>query len=591
MRRKTLRVFGLCVLAMLLAAGRAPSAGSDHSRKVALIIGNGAYATSPLKNPTNDAADMAKLLAELGFFVIHKQDATQRQMEDGIREFQAKLGRDVMGLFFYAGHGMQVNGVNYLIPVGAKIRQESDVKYEAVDAGRVLDAMYSAGNTLNIVILDACRDNPFARSFRSSQKGLARMDAPTGTFIAYATAPGDVASDGDGRNGVFTKYMLEYMRVPSLEVDKVLKKVRVSVMRETAKRQVPWQSSSLTGDFYFSGGPPAGDQREELADQWSRINKERQEIAALKQQLGERTRQQEQSKAEQESRAKKELDEARAELEWAKAAPAPVVQAAAPAPAKPQAVDFGDMKLMVLLQEKCVQCGVEGMGLAEAELLKILAEKGFDVVDKSQLEAAREKDQMRMAIAGNEKAAVSLAATHGAQYLLMGTATIQDVGEAVPGTGLKSIQTTIQAKLLSAQDGRVLGSTVEREAAAHISSLTGASLALQKAAQKVVEGTVIKSILAQASKAVQEGGRLRLYVTGVKDLATYSALTKALEATPSLTQLKRERWNQDSGLLVLEARFAGSSEDLAVSLDEKHFGKHKISVRDFAARQIDLAVR
>jgi len=247
----------LCAALMLTVLAAASAWAETPQHRLALVIGNSAYESSPLNNPVNDATDMGTMLKSMGFEVISQLDANQKQMENAIRAFQARLTKDSVGLFFFAGHGMQVAGTNYLIPIGARISQESDIKYESVDAGRVLDAMHSAGNPLNIVILDACRDNPFARSYRSSAKGLARMDAPTGTFIAYATAPGDTAADGGGKNGVFTKYMLEYMPTPNLEVDKVLKKVRVSVMRETGKRQVPWQSSSLTGDFFFRGGGQA----------------------------------------------------------------------------------------------------------------------------------------------------------------------------------------------------------------------------------------------------------------------------------------------------------------------------------------------
>jgi len=193
---RTLRAVLALTLALTLALSASTAWAATAAPRVALVIGNSAYESLPLKNPANDATDMGNMLKKMGFEVISQLDASQKQMENAIRAFQARLGKETVGLFFYAGHGMQVGGVNYLVPVGAKITQESDVKYECVDAGRVLDAMHTAGNPLNIVILDACRDNPFARSYRSGVKGLARMDAPTGTFIAYATAPGDTAADG-----------------------------------------------------------------------------------------------------------------------------------------------------------------------------------------------------------------------------------------------------------------------------------------------------------------------------------------------------------------------------------------------------------
>ncbi len=224
---------------------------SIHERRIALVIGNGAYKSAPLKNPVNDAQDMATALRDLGFEVIHKENADRRTMGDTIFTFSNSLKKGGVGLFYYAGHGVQVNGRNYLIPIGASIRAEREIKYEAVDAGLILDGMFDAGNGLNIVLLDACRDNPFARSFRTSSRGLARMDAPTGTFIAYATAPGSIAADGIGRNGIFTEHFLKNMGEPGLKIEEVMMNVRNAVIKETNEKQVPWQASSLTGNFYF----------------------------------------------------------------------------------------------------------------------------------------------------------------------------------------------------------------------------------------------------------------------------------------------------------------------------------------------------
>lgn len=225
----------------------------NSQTRTALVIGNSEYKSSPLKNPANDASDIASALRDSGFDVILKTNASLRSMEKAIKSFGKKLRSGGIGLFYFAGHGLQVEGRNYLLPVDADIESESDVKYDAVDAGRVLGKMEDAGNDLNIVILDACRNNPFARSFRSADKGLAKMDAPTGSFIAYATAPGSVAADGDGRNGLYTQYLLKYMKEPNLSVERVFKKVRLAVVNDTAKKQTPWESSSLLGDFYFHG--------------------------------------------------------------------------------------------------------------------------------------------------------------------------------------------------------------------------------------------------------------------------------------------------------------------------------------------------
>lgn len=224
-----------------------------RENRLALVIGNADYKTSPLKNPVNDARDISGILEKLDFDVIYRENASQREFEEAIREFGNRLRQmGGIGLFYYAGHGVQVRDDNFLIPVDAQIYQETDIKYEAIHAGRILDAMYNASNRMNIVILDACRDNPFARSFRSTAQGLARMNAPTGTLIAYATSPGNVAADGDGRNSFYTKHLLRQMPDPSLSIEKVFKNVRVGVITETNKRQVPWESSSLTGDFYFN---------------------------------------------------------------------------------------------------------------------------------------------------------------------------------------------------------------------------------------------------------------------------------------------------------------------------------------------------
>jgi len=224
---------------------------SEH--RTALVIGNGAYTSAPpLKNPPNDARDMAATLRALGFDVTSGINVNQRELKRLIREFGQKLKAGGSGLFYYAGHGVQSKGRNYLIPVEADIKSEADVEDGAVDVNLVLNYMDDAQNGLNIVILDACRNNPFARSFRSASSGLAQVDAPTGTLIAYATAPGRVASDGTARNGLYTAELLRQMRETGLGIEGVFKRVRANVQRQTNGQQVPWESSSLVGDFYFS---------------------------------------------------------------------------------------------------------------------------------------------------------------------------------------------------------------------------------------------------------------------------------------------------------------------------------------------------
>ena len=226
-------------------------------RRIALVIGNSAYKTAPLRNPVRDARAMSKALSATGFKVTVLEDATEVTMRRAIRAFGDELLGGGVGLFYYAGHGMQVRGRNYLIPVNADIEREDEVEDQALDANLVLSKMDSAKNALNLMILDACRNNPFARAFRSSAQGLAQMDAPSGTLVAFATAPGSVASDGEGDNGLYTKHLLAAMRTPGLPIEQVFKEVRIGVGKETRDRQVPWESSSLRGNFFFVPPDPS----------------------------------------------------------------------------------------------------------------------------------------------------------------------------------------------------------------------------------------------------------------------------------------------------------------------------------------------
>ena len=227
-----------------------PAPGSE--KRIALVMGNSEYQYFPaLSNPINDAVDMAANLEETGFTVRRCLNGSRREMLDNIREFGEDIKQGGVGLFFYAGHGLQVKGENFLIPVDADIRHQDEVEDSGIKASAVLRKMETAGNRLNIVILDACRNNPLPGGNRGLDQGLARMDAPRGSLLVYATAPGDVASDGPGRNGLFTSMLLKYMKTPGLPVESMLKKVRVEVMQASGDRQTPWNSSSLTGEFFF----------------------------------------------------------------------------------------------------------------------------------------------------------------------------------------------------------------------------------------------------------------------------------------------------------------------------------------------------
>jgi hypothetical protein len=256
------------VLAAALALVVAHAAHGQPEKRTALVLGNGAYPSSPLRNPVRDARGMAAALRGHGFEVTLLEDAGQKETRRAINELGKKLREGGVGLFYYAGHGLQVGGRNYLVPVDAAIQDENEVEIEAVDVAGVLSRMDAARNRLNLVILDACRDNPYARSFRSPVRGLASIDAPAGTLIAYATAPGRVARDGTGANGLYTGELLRAMAVPGLRIEDVFKRVRQSVQQQTNGEQVPWESSSLVGDFVFSGRAAAAVAAPTLAGAW-----------------------------------------------------------------------------------------------------------------------------------------------------------------------------------------------------------------------------------------------------------------------------------------------------------------------------------
>jgi formylglycine-generating enzyme required for sulfatase activity/uncharacterized caspase-like protein len=235
------------------AQERSLAVGPREASRVALVIGNAAYpGVAALRNPANDATDVAAKLRRLGFSVALKTNVSQKEMLRALTDFGDKVQPGAEALFFYAGHGMQVRGRNYLIPVDAEIRTENAVSSEAVDVDQLLDKLAAA--RLSIVILDACRNNPFERRFRGSGQGLAQINAPTGTLIAYATAPGKVAADGEGRNGLYTSELLSAMDVSGIKIEDVFKRVRANVVRKSGDVQTPWESSSLTGDFYFVRG-------------------------------------------------------------------------------------------------------------------------------------------------------------------------------------------------------------------------------------------------------------------------------------------------------------------------------------------------
>jgi len=295
--------------------------------KIALVIGNSAYPAARLKNPVNDAKAMADKLRALGFDVALRTDSSQRDMTRAISQFGHKLALGSVGLFYYAGHGMQVRGKNYLIPVDAEIETEGSVSSEAVDVDLVLNQLGPA--RLSMVILDACRNNPFERKFRSSASGgLAQIDAPTGTLLAYATAPGKVAADGTGSNGLYTEALLKALDTPGLKVEDVFKQVRIHVLKTSDNQQIPWESSSLTGEFYFRAPAPAA-----TASMDDRLRQAEQQRLEMQKALEEERKRRDQDA----DLIRKEMEKLRAELlqmRTAPTAPAPAASApAAPAPA------------------------------------------------------------------------------------------------------------------------------------------------------------------------------------------------------------------------------------------------------------------
>jgi Caspase domain len=258
-----MRFYSIIAAALLLLV---TSLSALAAGKVALVIGNGAYQNAnPLPNPANDATDMAAMLETLGFTVISGVDLTQAKMAQKVGDFEeAARGADVT-LFFYAGHGLQVNGLNYLVPIDAKLERASSLQFETIESSVIMSSMSGAGRTA-IALIDACRNNPLSRSF-SRSLGASRsaavgqgLAAPTmsagGMIIGFATAPGDVAADGEGRNSPFTKALLKNMPIPGLEIQQMMTRVKADVFSETKESQEPWHNSSLRSDVYLAVSNP-----------------------------------------------------------------------------------------------------------------------------------------------------------------------------------------------------------------------------------------------------------------------------------------------------------------------------------------------
>jgi hypothetical protein len=242
--------------ACLVAAG---ATSAEAQQRIALVIGNSTYeSVSALDNPSRDAELIASTLEQIDFQVTLLIDATQIEMKRALSDFGRNLrngGADTTGLFYYAGHGVQSFGNNYLLPIDASLSDAADLDLEGVEAQSVLRQMASARNRTNFVILDACRNNPFENMAGFDSPGLAEMKAPTGTFLSYATSPGAVALDGLGQNSPFTTALAREMTKPGVPVEQMFKQVRISVLEQTNGLQTPWDTSSLTNNFTFVNAP------------------------------------------------------------------------------------------------------------------------------------------------------------------------------------------------------------------------------------------------------------------------------------------------------------------------------------------------
>jgi len=222
---------------------------------LALVIGCSEYEHSgKLANPLNDADGMKKKLEELRFDVMHIANPSLKELKIGIDDFGVELEKYDVGLFYFAGHGVQVKGLNYLIPVDANLKNERTVEYDCVRVDRVLSHMDASKNKVNLIILDACRNNPFERSWGRdlAQRGLAVMEAPKGSLIAYSTSPGNTASDGEGDNGLYTGELIVEIKSINITITQLFQKVRKSVMEKSKDSQMPWESTCLTADYYFN---------------------------------------------------------------------------------------------------------------------------------------------------------------------------------------------------------------------------------------------------------------------------------------------------------------------------------------------------
>lgn len=247
----------LCALTLSTAFAQRARGIAITEERIALVIGNAAYRTDPLDNPINDARLIASSLQRSGFSVTLRENLDRPALLGALREFGNRLNENTIAVLYYAGHGLQLRDRNYLIPVDAEIRSEDEIPISGIDLSFILGRMSAARSRINIVILDACRNNPFAGKTVAATRGLAQMDAPVGTLLAFATAPGKLAADsgtGSSANSLYALYLAKHLLTPGLPVESVFKRVREGVVKDTQQRQVPWESSSLQGEFAFVPG-------------------------------------------------------------------------------------------------------------------------------------------------------------------------------------------------------------------------------------------------------------------------------------------------------------------------------------------------
>lgn len=256
-RRNFIKALAALPPALSFRPGLAASAVSPDPSRLALVIGNGSYGAAPLSNPANDARAIGTLLTQAGFSVDSHLDATRNGMLAAIERFGAAVKRPETRqvVFYYAGHGAQLDWRNYLLPVDALVEKPEHIRQRCIDLGLLLGQFGAARDKTFIVILDACRNNPFGAAYRPEQKGLSQFDAPVGSLLAYATAPGNVASDGDGKNGLYTEHLVRELSQRNTRIEDALKRVRLNVRLASHGAQIPWETTSLEGDvFIFNGG-------------------------------------------------------------------------------------------------------------------------------------------------------------------------------------------------------------------------------------------------------------------------------------------------------------------------------------------------